>query len=161
MSCILDCPHNSDRLPCLCDTDSSSVAGSKQRRDRLTEDRRRLSCHRLQSSPPSPLAPQCQRPNVVRLISFFACSLSTTTLSITPSHNDRPLRIPTEHHRSRRECPSSSSTVVTSSYPGSFMAESSVNHLIHDYTDVYILSRLSRVCNDCEQRIDRRTRGPM
>jgi hypothetical protein len=35
------------------------------------------------------------------------------------------------------------------------MVKSSVNHLIHDYTDVYTLSRLSRVYNDCEQRIDR------
>ena len=78
------------------------------------------------------------------------------TLTITPSHIDRRLSIPTEHHRSRRERPSSSTTVVISSYPCSFMSKSSVNHLIHDYTDVSILSRLSRVCNDCEQRIDRR-----
>ena len=57
--------------------------------------------------------------------------------------------------------PSSSTTVVISSYPGSFMAKSSVNHLIHDYTDVFILSRLSRACSDCEQRSDGGTHGPM
>ena len=103
----------------------------------------------------------CQRPNVVRSIPLFASSLSTTTLTNTPSHIDRRLSIPTEHHRCRRERPSSSTTVVISSFPGSFMAKPSVNHLIHNYTDVFILSRLSRVCNDYEQRIDRRTRGPM
>ena len=99
----------------------------------------------------------CQRPNDVRSISPFASSLITTTLTITPSHIDRRLSIPTEHHRCRRELPSSSTTVVISSFPGSFMAKASVNHLIHDYTDVFIPSRLSRVCIDCEQRIDRRT----
>ena len=99
----------------------------------------------------------CQRPNVLRSISLFACSLSTTTLTITPSHIDRRRSIPTEHHRSRRERPFSSTTIVISSYRCSFMAKSSVNHLIHDYTDEFILSRLSRVCIDCEQRIDRKT----
>ena len=63
----------------------------------------------------------------------------------------------TLNHRCRRERPSSSTTVVTSSYPGSLMAKASVNHLIHHSTDVYILSSLSRVCNDFDQRIDRRT----
>ena len=61
------------------------------------------------------------------------------------------------HHRCRRELPSSSTTVVISSYAGSFMVKSSVNHSIQDYSDVFILSRLSRVCNDCDQRIDRTT----
>ena len=135
----------------------SSVAGSKQRHDRHTEDRRRLSCHHLQSSPPSPLAPHAKRPNVLRLIPCFAIILSTTTLTVTPSRIDRLLRVPTEHHRCRRERPSSSTTVFISSFPCSFMAKSSVNHLIHDYTDVFILSRLSRVCVECDQRIDRRT----
>ena len=111
----------------------------------------------LQSSPPSPLAPQCQRPNVVRLIPHFAGILRTTTLTNTPSHIDRRLSIPTEHLRSRRERPSSFTTVVISSYPVSFMFKSRVNHLIYDYTDLFIPSRLSRVCIDCEQRIDRRT----
>ena len=55
--CYLDCRHKRDHLPCHCDTDSSLVAGSKQRHDRLAEHRRRQSCHHLQSSPPSPLAP--------------------------------------------------------------------------------------------------------
>ena len=95
----------------------------------------------------------CQRPNVVRLISHFSSSLSTTALTNTRSHIDGRLSIPTEHHRCRRERPSSSTTVVISSYSGSFMAKASVNDLIQDYTDVFMLSRLSRVCNDCEQRI--------
>ena len=79
------------------------------------------------------------------------------TLTVTPSHIDRRLSIPTEHHRSRQDRPSSSTTVVFSSYPVPFMSNSSVNRLIHDFTDVFILSRLSRVCNDCERRIDRGT----
>ena len=37
------------------------------------------------------------------------------------------------------------------------MDKTSVNHLIHDYTDVFILSRLSRVCNDCVQLSDTTT----
>ena len=60
------------------------------------------------------------------------------------------------HHRCRRELPSSSTTVVISSYSCSFMAKANVSNLIHDYADVYILSRPSRACNDCEHRIDRR-----
>ena len=91
------------------------------------------------------------------MISHFASILSTTTLTVTPTHIDSRRSIPTEHHRCRRERPSSSTTFVISSYSGSFMAKSSVNHLIHDYTDVYMLRRLSCVCIDCEQRIDRRT----
>ena len=100
----------------------------------------------------------CQRQNVFRSISRFDSSLSTTTLTGTPSHIDRRRIMPTERHRCRRERPSSSTTVVIPSYPVSFMAKSRVYHLIHDYIDVHILSRLSRVCVDCERRIDRTTR---
>ena len=103
----------------------------------------------------------CQRRNDLRLIPLFASILSTTTLTNTPSHIDRRLSIPTERHSSRRERPSSSATVVISSYPGSFMFKSSANYLIHDYSDVYILSRLRRVCIDRERRIDRRTHEPV
>ena len=119
-------------------------------------DRCRLSCHELQSSPPLRLH-LMPTSRVVRFIPPCGFTINTTTLSTSPSHIDRRQSIPTEHHRCRRERPSSSTAVVISSYPGSFMSKESVSHMIHDYTDVYILSSLSRVCIDCEQRIDRRT----
>ena len=132
-----------------------------QRHDRLTEGRRRLSCHHPAVVSSFSACTSCQRRNVFRLIPPLASILSTTTLTNTPSHIERRLNIPTEHHRCRQERPSSSTTVVISSYPGSFMAKSRVNHLIHDYTDLYIHISLCRVCVDCEQRIDKRTHEPM
>jgi hypothetical protein len=76
--------------------------------------------------------------SVVRFASPCGCIISTTSPSSALSHIDRRLSIPTEHHRCRRERPSSSTTVVISSYPGSLMSKARVNHLIHDYQDVFI-----------------------
>ena len=68
-------------------------------------DRCRLGCHELQISPPLRCT-SCQLQSFVRFISRCGCTITTTTLSCTPSHIDRGRGRLSQLGCSRREGPS-------------------------------------------------------